>query len=662
MLKNRYIEPMDIWFKSLSTWLKKNEKTALLSAIFLLFITLSAACLWKYAIFGYNGIDLAYFSQVFWNTVHGRFFVQSIHPHLSLGDHAEFAILPLSLLYAFVPGPRTLLVMQAFALAACAWPVWRIARFRFSERIAATIPLAGLMMAAAFLLNPSLQNIGLFEFHVLAFAIFPLLMAMLAYETGDKKWFVAWCVMALLVREDVALVVVMMGLLAWLEGKSKWWRLTPFLLGTAWFLAAMRLIAFFSPDGAYKYRIYYEWLGSNPTEMLKTLFLHPLLVIGHIVSFANFEMLLGFLFPFALFPIFKPRRLLLAVGPLLQIILGAPGGGELILETHYATLFIPALALTAIDGAAVAPDVFRKRVRLLSQISAEKASFGLLLLCAAYGAATLGPLPAAVHQALTDRLAYVRAQRDWSLLSRVPADASIAASYALLPALSSRQHLTSLHYVALGVTQFAEKPYVPPEDLRMVALDADDLLTYRTQFLKTAWAAPHYAGWRRRLESVMGTPIFSDGTVMLYDRSSAAPPVMLAPALIRIAGKKASPFADAVTDAHGTKVRFSIDLGTDALPDGSAIRYRALDARGREVIDDALPVDSPMPWTSRNGGTALQFSATIPAWAIWPLRPEATITTSDSTLMLNGVRTAVRNGQPAKSVRTFDFPTVDQQK
>jgi hypothetical protein len=289
-------------------------------------------------------------------------------------------------------------------------------------------------------------------------------------------------------------------------------------------------------------------------------------------------------------------------------------------------------------------------------------SFLLLGICAAYGTATLGPLPSAAYRSLTDRLAYAHAARNWALLAQVPDDANIAAGYALMPALSSRQHLTSLHYIALGVTQFAEKPYAPPEDLRMVALDADDLVTYRAQFLKTVWAAPHYDGWRKRLESVLGTPIYVDGALALYDRSSAVPPVSLAPQQARPPGKSAAPFADAVTTAQRKRIRFSIDLGPDQLPEGSVAHYGVVDAQGRTVIDDSVLVDSPMPWTSRNGGTTVQFAATVPTWAKWPLQPKVTVETSDSSLILNDVRTAIRGKREPTTVRSFELPALDQPK
>jgi uncharacterized membrane protein len=508
--------------EKIGIWLKTREKIVLFVAISLTAIGLIAACFWKYGIFGYNAIDLAYFNQVFWNTVHGRPFSQSIHPHLSLGDHAEIAILPLAFLYALWRDPRTLLLLQAVALALPAYAVWRIAAVRLARTEHGKLKAYGpLVLALAYLLNPSVHNIALFEFHILPFAIAPLLMAMLAYAEGRKGRFLAWSVLALLVREDVALVIIMVGVLAAIEKKPAWWRVVPPLLGAAWFAAAMRLIAAFSPEGAYKYRIYYAWLGATPLAMAGNAVAHPLGVLAHIATVANLEMALGFLMPLLFLPLLAPAALVLAAGPLLQIVLGAPGGGELIIDTHYATLFLPALMLAAIDGFAAAPAAARKLTRLATPDEAARSAGVLLLLAATYGAATLGPLPSVVRR-ITSGADAARSAAARAILARIPPDASVASAYALLPALSSRERLTSLHYVFLGVTQFGEKPYAPPDDIAYAAVDADDLLVYATQFAKTAWAAPQIAGGPGRLRAVLGAPAAHDSPFALFVKNGVA--------------------------------------------------------------------------------------------------------------------------------------------
>ncbi len=75
------------------------------------------------------------------------------------------------------------------ALAAGAWPVYRLARHRLS-------PLSAAAAGVAYLLNPFTQNLSLFEFHFIAFAVPLLLFAAAAYQRQRFGEFAAWCLAA----------------------------------------------------------------------------------------------------------------------------------------------------------------------------------------------------------------------------------------------------------------------------------------------------------------------------------------------------------------------------------------------------------------------------------------------------------------------------------
>ena len=290
---------------------------------------------------------------------HGHLFTQTLHPHLSLGDHAELIMPLLYPVYAIWHDPRMLLVMQQAVLSVTAWPVYLLARRRF-EASGVTgdwLKVGPLLLAIAWLLYPSVQHLGLFEFHILPFALPLIFMALLEYDRGRLKPFLIWSILALLVREDVSMVVFTIGVLAWIEKKPKIWRWLPMALGAGWFLAAMALIGHFAPAGGYKFMVYYSWLGETPWQAVLGLIGHPLLVLRHVLTVANLEMVLGFLMPLLFLPLLTPRFLVLAILPFLQIVLGAPSGGELVLNTHYATLFLPAIFLSATVGLTKLPSL-----------------------------------------------------------------------------------------------------------------------------------------------------------------------------------------------------------------------------------------------------------------------------------------------------------------
>src|SRR4030042_6270726 len=105
----------------------KNQKI-LWWAIIVYFVIFSAICIWKYFQFGYNGLDLAIFNQVFYNSASGNLFHFTIHPQSYLGDHFEPVLLLILPFYYFFQHPISLLVLQTLILALTAWPIYLIAK------------------------------------------------------------------------------------------------------------------------------------------------------------------------------------------------------------------------------------------------------------------------------------------------------------------------------------------------------------------------------------------------------------------------------------------------------------------------------------------------------------------------------------------------------
>lgn len=496
-------------------WLVKHQQKALNVAIFIYIVIFSAACLWKYGLFAYNGLDLAIFNNVFWQTAQGRLFEMTIHPHSYLGDHAGFGLLALVPFYVLWRDPQLLLILQTAALAITAWPIYLLARHFFGDRTDRW-QLAPLAISAAWLLNPIVHNINLYEFHLLPFALPFLFLMLLAYERGQAVRFLVFALLAMLWREDVSFVVAAVGLLAAIEKKSWWWRVTPILFGAAWFMAAGALVAAFAPAGSYKFAIYYSWMIETPSNIFQ-----------HLISVANFEMLLGFGLPLLFLPFAAPTRLVLAGGPLLQILLSAPGGSGTILQTHYAVLFLPALFAALIAALKISAD---GRLARRNSPFNRPIILGGLLVVTVYGALTLGPI---THLRSTEEQR-LNAQDAQLIIANTPADEAVAASYSLLPHLSSRDYIYSTRYLFLGVQQFGTGPFeLPPRQLTFTAVDDRELQSFRAAFQRTAWTEPYFPGGRERLSLITGPVRTRAGHFTLYGpptSSFSAGPVFDQPA------------------------------------------------------------------------------------------------------------------------------------
>jgi uncharacterized membrane protein len=643
---------------AVKNWLIRRENKLIWGGIgvFVALITVLTAV--KYAYYGYDALDLAIFNQIFWNTVHGRPFAMSIHPHLSLGDHAELAILPLSLPYALIPDPRTLLALQAAALGLAAWPLFQIAKLKFEKIPGTAARLAPLAVAFLWLANPLVWNVAFFEFHVLPFAVAPLLFAMLAYERGRKAPFLAWTMLALLCREDVALFVAAIGALAFFEKRERWWRVAPVAVAGVWFVAMMRLIGAYAVAGGYKFAVYYAWLGKTPAEMAANAFLHPIRLLQHLVTLPNAEMIIGFFMTLTFVPLLRPRRLLLAAAVLAQIVLGGTGGGELILQTHYVSLFLPAIFLAFIEALPHAPAAFRKMLPL-DRREAVAGSAMLIALGTVFCAATIGPLPSAVALAFApgDRARYAKFAEE--AIAAVPADAPVAASYALLPRLSSRERLYSLHYVFLGVTQFAAAPYPPPTDLRYALLDLNDLTMYRWTFPTTSWTASQYAGGNARLLAALGTPTRYRGPFVTYEKDGSP---LIVTESVTAEGAKA-PLARYGALARDNDVIVTADWAMSGIEaDGRVARFALKDASGKIRAEAAVLIDG-IPPASRLVATDLRRTyAVLPTDGLpaGTYVPDITLEKTRFRLAMNGFRGTSLSpvGAPVVELTTALQPVV----
>jgi uncharacterized membrane protein len=116
-----------------------------------------------------------------------------------------FLIAPI---YAVFRNPMTLLVIQPAAQALGAVPVFALARRELGHSGLA------LACAAVYLLQPALGYSNMFEFHPELLATAPLLAAFYFLRCGRVAPDDAVVRLALLCREDVALVVFMMALYA----------------------------------------------------------------------------------------------------------------------------------------------------------------------------------------------------------------------------------------------------------------------------------------------------------------------------------------------------------------------------------------------------------------------------------------------------------------
>ncbi len=525
---------------------------AVIGGVFLWTLAIMFLAVWKYNHFFYNAIDLAYFNQVFWNTIHGHLFGLTIHPHLSLGDHAEFFILVLAPLYALFQHPLTLVALQTLAIGSAAIPLFLLFRRSYGEWV-------GVGIALAYLFNPFIQQAALFEFHILPF-FWPLFLwafylnensglhkchpraggdlpcrqagpvplvshlsetkgigSRPALREGRGGMTVAILIfLILLVREDVALLVAAWGVMnllakrgqASLSGvrprfRARGWLLL--LVGIVMFVIDQVVIGHFQPTGSYKFLTYYGYLGASWGEVLRNMVFHPGLWLGQFFRLDRWELIVGLVGPFLLLPLLSWRFWVLAAVPLLEFGLQKIDS-HIVLQTHYQFLFWPAI----IVGLWHVLKKFPRRQPL---------SVVFLFL-------TIGL--SAVYSPVTDflNLRYESHRDEYVLkqvLEQIPKDAGVVASYSLLPQVSSRRTVLATHYAHLNRQQYSKLPYEIPAAAEYIVFDLNDSWDYLYQYGRGGWSqgalTQALRDWRERLRTQGFGLAYAADNIQLWKRN-----------------------------------------------------------------------------------------------------------------------------------------------
>jgi len=305
-----------------------------------------------------NGLDIGNVDQALWNTAQGRF----LHFSLMAPVESRLALHVEPILLLFVPfywlnlgGPELLLVVQATIVAIGAWPVYQLSTFgnyQLTINNSTHIPHPMfLVFPLAYLLLPTLQSAILFDFHAVTLASTFLLFAFLALEQRNNRRFFVFVVLAMACKEDMPLVVAMLGLYAGLtQGR---WRLAGVTLGLsiAWFVVAVFVVQPQFAAGGNIQLERYAWLGNSPSEMLETLVTQPDLVFNHLWYQADLpDYLAALFFPTAFLALFSPLTLLPMLPTLaVNLLSGNPFTWRLE-DFHYGAPLAPFLMISTIYG------------------------------------------------------------------------------------------------------------------------------------------------------------------------------------------------------------------------------------------------------------------------------------------------------------------------
>ncbi len=395
---------------------------ALAGVLFFAYTTLS---LRLHEIFESNAYDLGIFEQVVRSYAHGQLPVSEIKgpDYPVLGDHFSPVLALLAPLYRMWPGPACLLTAQALLVAASVVPLTLWARRRLGT-------LAAAVIGSCYGLSWGIASAVGFDFHEWAFAVPLLALSLTALGTGRLKAAAGWSLPLLLVKEDMGFTVMVIGLLIAYRGRRK------LGLGTAAaglggaLLTLLVLLPAASAQGSFEY---WHYLDASPREPA---------TFGGLLHRGT----LGLITPepkaTTLILTLAPTLFLAARSPLLWVAL--PTTAIRLVSNnpvHWGTAFHYSLIVMPVVFAALIDALVRRRrgADALRRVLCGCAAVTVLLL-------PQFPLFKLVQPATwREDPSYAVAHR---LMDRIPDGASVQATNALVPHLTSRTSTALLGWAA----------------------------------------------------------------------------------------------------------------------------------------------------------------------------------------------------------------------
>lgn len=395
--------------------------------------------------FHYEFEDDALYHQMLDNVGRGDLFVNTIHP-LHRPSHLPLILVLLWPVHALLGGGWVgLFVIKAVAIGAGAIAVFLLGRSRgLSEP-------QSLAWGAIYLAFPPTIMLALSTFRPLALAVTPLLFLVWAFSARRFRTYLAVLVVALAVREDVALSAGALAVVALIRRYPAKWALWTALLCGGWFLIVAHVVVPALLPADYLDVVF----ASNVESGGALAFLGRALEPTHLVALG------ALLLPLLLLPLGAWEAAIGLIGVAAVLLNKAPLSGNLL---H---LTAPAVA-GALAGATIAHARLRDRApRLLVWVG-----IGVLV---AHLQPWIAPVVATHHAANGPAAADQTTEGAWSpfhpryyagdglesaraaVLEPIHSDARVSASGHLLPALSPRQ---TLYEYGHRDTPFAEVDWI----------------------------------------------------------------------------------------------------------------------------------------------------------------------------------------------------------
>lgn len=219
-------------------------------------------------------------------------------PQMYLANHVKLGLYSFLPIYAVFPRAETLLIIQSVSLGLGAIPLFLFARKRIPASWAAAL-------AACYLAYYPMHGANFYEMKVVPTAAAVVLACIWAID-AKRFWLGGFLFLwALIMREDVPVPLVMVGVVFLLSGHRPRAGLAMTVVASAWFIFLR--FQFMNDVGSWWFPNMYEDLWASPEKgfrsVIKTLISNPSFTLKHIFVEKKFWYLMHLLVPMAFLPV-----------------------------------------------------------------------------------------------------------------------------------------------------------------------------------------------------------------------------------------------------------------------------------------------------------------------------------------------------------------------
>ncbi len=454
-----------------------SEKSVQVYPLFLMIaiyaIVLSIISINNYNRFWYSAFDLGIFDQGIWLLSRGENAFVTVRGFHIFGDHIQFIITFLAPLFWIWDDARILLIVQSFALAVGAIPIYLISKDKLKNKI------APLIMVFAYLLYPALQYLNLENFHPDSFAVPILLSAFYFLTKKNYGLYSLFIFLALITKEDLAVTILALGIYTVIFNNRKVGAAT-ILVSVAGLFFSFQLLYYFNGVGYFhtKYGAFNKF-GSTPLEVITNIAKDPEIVMSTIITPVNEKYIYDIFSPVAFLSILSPTTLAIGIPTILMNLLtGWPYAHSI--QYHYTKAIIPFVFISLIYGLSNLERLFYGRkfgIRIGFYLILV-----ILLIASISANIEMGPQSTSIKN-YNNIIEIMKNYDKYSprekvileAINTIPDDASVSATYLIVP------HMTHRKIIYMFPNPFKESywgamtgnftPPTPTKDVDYIILD-----------------------------------------------------------------------------------------------------------------------------------------------------------------------------------------------